>query len=138
MCVAHQEEYSVFMIQAAAAFMSQPNTVPSSIRHIGLGHILGEPMGSPATGSPGSVTPMAQPPTTPGGGSGAPRAGGMNHAGGGDAETDVQRLQEEINTLRGQVQKWEESWAQAKQVRRPSTGYLLCCLFLLFLQDKHS
>eukprot|EP00057_Strongylocentrotus_purpuratus_P010289 XP_011664763.1 PREDICTED: putative E3 ubiquitin-protein ligase UNKL isoform X2 [Strongylocentrotus purpuratus] len=99
--------------QAAAAFMSQPNTAPSSLRHMGLGHMLGDPIGS-ASGSPSSNTPMttsASNSTT-----GGTRSGGQNHTGGGEGDTtDVGRLQEECNTLRGQVQKWEESWAQAKQ-----------------------
>ncbi|XP_041473345.1 RING finger protein unkempt homolog isoform X2 [Lytechinus variegatus] len=98
--------------QAAAAFMSQPNTVPSSLRHIGLGHILGDPIGS-ASGSPSSTTPLT---TSSSNSTSGTRSGGQNHTcGGGEGETDVGRLQEEVNTLRGQVQKWEESWAQAKQ-----------------------
>lgn len=101
--------------QAAAAFMSQPNTAPSSLRHMGLGHMLGDPIGS-ASGSPSSTTPMTTSASNSTGG--GTRSGGQNHTGGGEGETiDVGRLQEECNTLRGQVQKWEESWAQAKQVR---------------------
>ncbi|XP_072167844.1 putative E3 ubiquitin-protein ligase UNKL isoform X1 [Diadema setosum] len=88
--------------QAAAAFMSQPNTVPSNIRHMGLGHILGDPMG-PTSASSGSATQ----------GTSAPRGGGHNHTG--EGEMDTHRLQEEITALRSQVQKWEETWVQAKQ-----------------------
>lgn len=103
--------------QAAAAFMSQPNTAPSSLRHMGLGHMLGDPIGS-ASGSPSSSTPMT---TSASNSTSGNRSGGQNHTGGGEGEnTDVGRLQEECNTLRGQVQKWEESWAQAKQVRSSS------------------
>ncbi|XP_072028240.1 LOW QUALITY PROTEIN: putative E3 ubiquitin-protein ligase UNKL [Amphiura filiformis] len=89
-------------IQAAAAFMSQPNTV---MRHMGLGRILdplgtNSPPGSNSTRGPQS--PLLQGSTN------------LNPVGTG-SEGDSQRLQEEITNLRSKLHSWEESWNQAKQ-----------------------
>lgn len=100
----HLLDLTSFKLQAAAAFMSRPNTTPQTSLRLGsIMDPLSQTPGSPSSGPIGNQHNLMSP-----GRSANPGPDGDHH-----------RLREEVTTLRNKLQTWEESWNQAKQVWIP-------------------
>ncbi|XP_033630575.1 putative E3 ubiquitin-protein ligase UNKL isoform X1 [Asterias rubens] len=88
----HQQQQQQ-LEQAAAAFMSQPNTTPY-MRHMSINRLL-DSSGSAIRG-PHSPHTVGSNPNS-------------------NSEDIVRKFQEEISVLKNKLHTWEESWNQAKQ-----------------------